>query len=222
MLSKLTKFLSSLYLILSTSCVYHFTNKHISVPQGAKTIAIAPIFDSSRIVIAHDVLWNALQEAFATSGHLRLAPSAYADFFLQAHVKDGTRSQYESDAKNTITNPDMFINPTTNTPYELKDQNSGGYVNLHAADVYSKRERVHFTVLVEIWDLRNKTLLLKKEYPLSTNFDMLAILTTKESNYIRNEETNELLLNTAAKNFSRDVVNDLFSTPAFTLKNAPF
>src|SRR5436189_181600 len=106
-------FKSLLYLSLTLmcGCVYRFTNKHIYVPDGAKTIAIAPIFDSSRIVVPHDILWFSLQQAFASSGHLSMASPAKADLFLQAHVKDAASSQYESDANTTIPDPDMFINP---------------------------------------------------------------------------------------------------------------
>jgi hypothetical protein len=194
-------------------CVYRFTNKHIFVPDGAKKIAIAPIFDSSRIVIPHDMIWHSLQQAFASSGHLIVETASKADFFLQAHVKDAASSQYESDALATLQNPDQFINPATNQPYAPSD-----YVNLHAADNFSKRERLSFNVLVEIWDLRNRTLLLKKEYPVASNFNMFAIPSTRESQFLRNEENNELLVNSLSKDFAQNVVNDLFSSPSFARK----
>jgi hypothetical protein len=158
------------------------------------------------------MIWLSLQQAFATSGHLVLARAPNADFFLQAHVRDGSTSEYESDSLTTITDPHMFLD-ANNSPLAPKD-----YVNLHAADVYSKRERISFTILVEIWDLRNKNLLLKKEYTIASNFNMFAIASTKESQYIRNEENMELLISTEAKTFAKNVVNDLYSSSDFATK----
>jgi len=199
------------------SCTYRFTNKYIFVPDGAKTIAIAPIFDSSRIVVPHDLLWFSLQQAFASSGHLTLASPNKADLFLQAHVKNAVSAEYESDASSTLPDPNMFLDDT-GKPFAPTD-----YVDLHAADNFSKRERLNFTVLIEVWDLRNKTLMLRKEYTLGSNFNMFSIQPTppQESQYIRNEENAELLVASMAKDFAKNVVSDLFSTPYFSKKSPP-
>jgi hypothetical protein len=210
-LLKILKLMSCLAIMAQCSCVYRFTNKHIHVPDGAKTIAIAPIFDSSRIVIPHDVVWGSLQNAFASSGHLVVTGVNHADFFLQAHLKDGVTAEYESDAISTVRDPRMFIDPSTSQPYTPKS-----YVNLNAADIFSKRERLSFTVFVEIWDLRKRTLLLQKEYPLSSNFNMSTIPSTLESRYLHNEEVVEYLVSSLAKGFAQNVVEDLFATSPFS------
>lgn len=212
---KILKLALCLSLTLVCSCAYRFTNKYIYPPDGAKTIAIAPIFDSSRMVFPHDVLWYSLQQAFASSGHLNLTSASKADLFLQAHVKGAASSEYESDAISKLPNPNMFLNPDNGQPYSPRN-----YVDLHAADNYSKRERLSVTVLVEIWDLRNKTLMLRKEYFLASNFNMMTIqFKPEESHYIRNEENAELMVVSLARDFAKNVVTDLFLTPYFAKKS---
>lgn len=201
-------------LALVCGCAYRFTNTHIYVPNGARTIAIAPVFDSSRMVFPHDILWNSLQQAFASSGHLTLTSASKADLFLQTHVKGAASSEYETDAKSTVPDPNMFIDPKTSQPYSPRN-----YVDLHSSDNYSKRERLNLSVIVEVWDLRNKALMLKKEYPLSGDFDMFAIQFTPESQYIRNEENMEFLISSLARTFAKNVVTDLFTTPYFAKTN---
>lgn len=212
MQKKISKIIFSLALTFWCSCAYRFTNKHISIPDGAKTIAIAPIFDSSRIVIPHDVIWQSLQDAFASSGHLTVTNTSRADFFLQAHVKDASSSEYDSDSITTLRDPSVFKDASG------KPTTPGNYVNLHAADIYSKREKFSYTIFVEIWDLRNKKLLLKGEYPIATNFNMLTVPSPLESQYLRNEETVEFLHASLAKDFAKQLVTDLFSTPQFMKK----
>ncbi len=209
---KIIKILHILSIVLLSSCAYRFTNRHIYVPDGGKTIAIAPIYNSSRIVLPHDILWSALQQAFGSSGHLIVSTPARADYFLQTHIKDARSAEYETDAKGTPQNPQMFLG-SNNVPLA-----PSAYVDLHAADIYSKRESLSFVAIIEIWDLRTRVLLLKKAYPLSSNFNMDAVLSTIESRYIRNEENFELFFASLAKGLAQSVVADLFTSPAFTVQ----
>ena len=197
-------------LLMQSACAYRFTNRYIHPPEGGRRIAIAPIFDSSRVVVPHDVLWYALQNAFASSGHLVLANPAKADFYLQAHVQRASTLEYESDARSALQNPHMFIDPNTNQP-RAPDK----YLNLHAAEIFSKREKLSFLVSVEIWDLRTRTLLLKGDYSVSSDFNMLTVPSPRESQFIRNEENSELSLIIQANSFAQQVVKDLYTSPFF-------
>lgn len=201
------RFISLLVFVLITSCVYRFTNQHVRIPDGGRTVAIAPIYNTSRIVLPHDLLWDALQKAFAGDGHLLLSSQKKADFYVQTHVHDARAFEFETDSSSAVQAPNFL---DVGNPIAPKD-----YVNMHSAVLYSKREGLVFQVAIEIWDLRTKTLLLKKVYPLSAQFNMLAQQSTEESRYIRNEESFELLFVGQAKTLARQVVTDLFSLSYF-------
>lgn len=204
---KACKHFGLLILVLITSCAYRFTNQHIRIPDNARTLAIAPIYNTSRIVLSHDLLWDALQKAFAGDGHLILSSQKKADYYLQTHIHDARSYEFETDSTSIVQAPNFL---DTGNPIAPKD-----YVNMHSAVLYSKREALVFHVSIEIWDLRTKTLLLKKNYPISTQFNMLAQQSTEESRYIRNEENYELMFAGQVKSLARQVVTDLFSLSRF-------
>lgn len=210
MLGHFLKIISYLILVALCQCSYRFTNSHIYVPYGTRSIAIAPIFDSGRTVIPHDLLWSSLQQAFASNGHLVVKGVQNADLFLQAHLKDSSVVEYDSDTTSKIQKTNMFLDGSGRPFFP------NSYVNVRTADIFSKRERVSFNVEVEIWNLNSKKLLLKKEYPLSNNFNMSTITSTKESLYIRNEETLEFVIDSIAQDFARRVVDDLYTLSEFT------
>ncbi len=195
--------------LLFGACAYRFTNKHISIPSGAKTIAISPIYDSSRVVLPHDALWSALQLAFGSSGHLVVTKTSQADYVLAVHLKDARSSEYETDSRGTLQNPHDHLN-SNGQPFAPNQ-----YVNLHSADVFSKRELLNFSVGIEIWDVRTRTLLLQKDYPIQSNFNIFSTQSTPESQFLRTEENLELLFVSQSKALAQRVVSDFFASPIF-------
>src|SRR3989338_6044213 len=70
----------------SWHCTYRFSNLYLQPPKGIHTLYIESIFDSSREVVPHEILWEKIQKAFALNGKLVLTPKVEADAYLRAHI----------------------------------------------------------------------------------------------------------------------------------------
>ncbi len=194
-------FATTLRLLLLTAlipaCAYRFTNRHISTPAGASTIAIESIFDTSREVFPHEVLWDSLQRTFAKNGHLRLAPRHEADLILRVHIAEGNITPAGSAEKIGPEN-DPKLDTAVRPEYNL-------FRILPRAGTFSQIEAVTARMEVEVFDLRSKELVMSKTYSVASSFKSIRDkhLFAANSNYLFYEES----ITSAFKRMSDDIAN---------------
>ncbi|MBI2602141.1 MAG: hypothetical protein HYW48_03715 [Deltaproteobacteria bacterium] len=203
-------------------CSYRFSNQHVRIPTGTETIAIEAIFDTGRSVLPHNLLWESLQRAFAANGHLRVSSMEKADLYLRAHLTSTRFAQSEWDSFSKARKPSMFLKELPETPggetsedVEPEPFAPTEYLNLHSADIFSKRQSLSFLVEVEIWDLRKKTIILSQSYPMGNTFNMFSNRSTIESRFLRNEEGIEHLFAKLSESIANAVVTELLA-PAYS------
>jgi hypothetical protein len=188
-----------------TGCAYSFTNTHIQRPAGVQTIAVEAIYDTSREVLPHELLWDSLQNAFAADGHLKVVPQAAADALVRAHVKQATVSHVGSDYENKPTeDPKVFDGTRPNGPRDFKI--------LTQAGKFRDKGHLNTVVEVEVWNLRTRSLLMRRTYNVSDGFQSLHYgnpTVGKPNDPLRFTEAQEASFKIIAQNISRSVVRDL-------------
>lgn len=202
-------------LVFTTGCVYRFTNDHVRRPEGIRTIAIEAVYDTTREVVPHELLWASLQEAFATDGHLTLVPQSEADALVRAHLKDASVGASGSVSPNSnlkdpvtdITAPDLGAPPS---PRKWRKLTQAGEIK--------DRGAVAFAVDVEVWSLRTRALLMRQTYALSGGFFAVhsngsgnpdTSVTTRANDYLRYEESMEARFKQLSGDLAQRVVKDL-------------
>lgn len=186
-------------------CAYTFTNAHLQRPAGVESIAIEAIYDTSREVLPHEMLWQSLQNAFAADGHLRVVPEAAADALVRAHIKSaGIAATGTNQDNKPIKDPRVFDGNTPASPTAFK--------KLTEAGEYRNEGSIASVVEVEVWNLRTRSLLLKQTYSLADGFRAIHIGTpgvNEANDHLRYQEAVDASFKTIAENVSRNVVRDL-------------
>lgn len=200
-------FLVGLSAFLTSGCVYQFTNKHVVRPEGIRTIAVEAIFDSSREVLPHEVLWESLQAAIAEDGKLRLVGQGQADALLRAHLKDASVMPDGSVSLN-LPDKDPKFRGKMPPPAPAK------FRRLEQAGQVRASSKIALVLDVEIWNLRTGSLLMKKTYSGQRGFrsihaDQKRTVTTKENDHLRYEEALEAKMKSLGDDFSRQILRDL-------------
>jgi hypothetical protein len=197
------------FFTLFTACAYQFTNSHIIRPEGIETIAIEAVYDTSREVIPHEILWSELQSAFAVDGHLRLAPRQTADALLRAHIKAAQISARGSIESQDVDDKDPKFEYGEIPPGPDK------FRRLTQAGEIRDGAQLALVVEVEVVSLRTKELLLRRNYAFSRNFRAVhaqsddTAVTTVGNDFLRYEEAIEVKMQEIAQDLSRNVVKDL-------------
>jgi hypothetical protein len=155
----------------AAGCAYRFTNEHMSTPPGVHTLAVEAIYDTSREVLPHELLWESLQQAFATDGHLKLAPQSSADALLRAHIKQAvvtTTGPISINPNDSLGNSEIILDPKTFSKGDppLPDQ----FKNMTQASEYQTQAATNVVVEVEVWNLNTRALILRKTYPAGRAF----------------------------------------------------
>jgi hypothetical protein len=188
-----------------SGCAYTFTNTHIQRPAGVQTVAVEAIYDTSREVLPHEVLWDSLQDAFAADGHLKVVPQAAADALVRAHIKQAAVGHVGTDIDNKpVDDPKVFDGTRPNGPRDFKV--------LTQAGKYRTAGALTTVVEVEVWNLRTRTLLMKHTYSLGDGFQSSHYgnpSVGKPNDHLRFEEAKEASFQQIAQNISRSVVRDL-------------
>ncbi len=193
-------------LVLSASaCTYSFSNLQLHAPAGVNSIAIAPIFDTSRRILPHGHLWESLQREGIQSGKIALIDSTQADVQLRAQIISAT-----SEVLDERRFPEPVRIPLRDpTPDDLA--NPGRYEDLKSADRYTVSQALVLTIEVEVWDLRSKTRLLAKRYSAKQNSASWNEKVPPNLRFIRAEESFEYLFASVSDVLARQVVTDFLS-----------
>ena len=199
---------TTLLLLLTVSgwqCTYRFSNLYLQPPKGIHTLYVESIFDSSREVTPHEILWEKIQKAFALNGKLVLTPKVEADAYLRAHITNAVVKQLDIEG---------FVSKDISIP--LKDDNGryqplSAYENLLAATRFSKKENLSLTVLVEVWDLRSTQKIWSQVYTRSDLHKIYGVYTAKESAFLYAEEGLESLFASLSESIADNVLRDFLS-----------
>ncbi|MGE0172821.1 MAG: hypothetical protein AB7T49_08550 [Oligoflexales bacterium] len=199
--ARLRTALAIVLFLFVNSCAYRFTNLATTAPSGIRTIAVEAIYDTTREVLPHEILWSEMQKAIIENGRLDLTSRAEADALLRTHVKSFSLVPND-DALPTGKGPQITGEYKNWAPMTRAEQGStdGG-------------ELLGLTVEVEVWDLRARKVIFKKTYASTGKIDQISripSLTPPDSNYLFYEES----LNSEIQGFARDIsskaISDIF------------
>ena len=151
-------------LLLLVGCSYKFSNAYYRAPSGVKTLYIESIFNTSKLVLPHQILWEEIQETFARDGRVLLTNSKKADAYLRIQIKEASEVQYDKDEWDNPVKADLNGNLPP-TPKEVPD--------LKRAGKYAKKARMGLLIIVESYHLRTKKVLLKKQYTSNVSFNQI-------------------------------------------------
>ncbi len=199
----------SVFLFALSSCAYQFSNAHVVKPEGINSIAIEAVFDTSREVLPHEILWENLQKAFAKDGHLKIVSQKHADAILRAHL---FRASINPTGGVTTTlpeqekDPKVFDRQRPAPPSEFKQ--------LTKAGEFTTNKSMAIAVNVEVWNLNTKKLIFQHTYSLKSSFPSVkssrkGSVTTIANDYVRSEESLENSFRKATESIANKVVSDL-------------
>lgn len=202
-----TFFVLFLWPLVFSGCAYRFTNERLVRPEGIRTIAVEAVFDTSREVLPHEVLWESLQSAFASDGHLRLVSQSQADALVRAHLKQATISATGTEQLNGPRKEPLPFNG--NTPPSPSE-----YPTLTQASRYKDTAVLQTVVEVEVWNLWTRSLLFRQTYSLGENFRAVhqtknGEFTTAANDFLRYDEAAMARFQNISRNIAQSVVRDL-------------
>jgi len=195
--------------MMVSGCAYRFSNLHMKAPPGARTIAVESIYDTGKLAIPHEILWEQLQKQFAINGRLKLAPANQADLYLRAHIFRSvlTPTQIE---KNSLSEPDDFLMDKDGV---LQPHPLSAYPDYNVASSYAKSETLNLNVRVEIWNLHTRKSLFTKDYGVSTTWQVFDSSLPPEYLFLKSEETFESSFSSMAEGLAKTIVVEFLSRP---------
>ena len=193
---------SALFSTLS-GCVYRFTNLHLSPPQGIQTIAVEAVYDSSREVVPHEVIWEKFQRALAADGNLQVVQRSAADAILVAHVLSSTLTATGSiiEADPTLKDPVVTGSSSPPAPQEIR--------RLPEAGRFMDRSALGLVIRVEVHHLGTGAKLLDRTYTQSSTIISVRPSTTREGNFLREDEAQRAKIDAMATAIATNAVQDL-------------
>lgn len=191
-----------LLLGICTSCVYRFSNTALRPPVGVRTIAVEAIYDVSREVIPHELLWIAVQKELARSGRLMLTSQEEADALMVVTLSKASVTPTGTPSRETIAR-DPAITDTEKPDYtEFRD--------LKRAGNRTTDEAVNMTINVEVHDLKTRAVLFNKNYAAGTTFKSLRAynITPASSGYLNYEEALQSKVKDLSEQLASRIVAD--------------
>ncbi len=192
-------------LTLLSSCAYRFTNQYVRVPKGVKSIAIESIYDTSKMVLPHEKLWESLQESFVANGRLIVTTADKADLYLRVHLEKADSLQYDKGGKEDDKDPELTDNPPH--PNEFR--------NLNRSSTYAKKERLAVSVAVEVINLHTKEILLRRNYSEAEAYGIIDTFTTAENQFLRAEEMFEKRFKNLSQRLAKRITSDFFRSLSY-------
>lgn len=194
----------SLFLSLS-SCVYRFSNSSLRPPEGIRSIAIEAVYDTSRDVIPHELIWSAIQREVARSGRLILSSHEEADALMTLWVSRSSVSPSGTPTRDPRSRDPIASADSQSIPPEFRD--------LRRAGSWTSDEQVGFTVEVEVHDLKSRRVIFKNIYDQTTAFKSLRAesITPIASGFLAYEEALQAKVKLLADQMAQRVVTDFFA-----------
>ena len=193
--------LAVLLAVVLPGCAYRFTNQHIDRPANIRTVAVEAIYDTTREVVPHEILWENLQKAIAEDGHLQLAHRGTADALLRAHLRKASTSPTGTVTKTNEKkkDPEVF---NRQDPPEL-----GEIPRMALAREYRNQALLSYEVAVELVHLRTRDVLFRKTYSLATVYRTFS--SRRSNDFLRAEEALQADFASTSLGMSRQMIKDI-------------
>ncbi len=193
-------------------CAYRFSTLYSRYPEGVKTIAIESIYDTTRYVVPHDMLWQAFQRAFAEQGYFLLDSDRNADGLIRVHLNSfqrtlsGSLETLQDPISENIRDPEVSSDKPAPPISRFKTQTQASRSMSH--------ETVSFGMEVEFWNLKERRLIYKNSYSLASDYPVRrdSSITNISNQFLRTFEAGELRFSEMSKNVAEKFVQDLLLT----------
>ncbi|NRA65007.1 MAG: hypothetical protein HRU19_11035 [Pseudobacteriovorax sp.] len=200
------KFLSVLILVLLTSgCAYRFTNIVMKPPPGIQSIAIEAVYDTSREVVPHQLIWEAVQGAFARNGRLYIVDKSQADALVLLTLSESTVKPFgvPSVNGNQQGNRDAILEGRPiYDPFEYREMRVAGTTTQEAV--------LDMTLDVEIVNLTSRQRLFSRSYKLGGIFGSIEAtsIADRQTHWILYEENLNSSVKSSADGVAASIVRD--------------
>lgn len=187
-----------------SSCAYRFTNIAMAPPGGVQSIAIEAVYNTSREVIPHELLWKAVQEEFARNGRIWLSSADKADALMTIHITQARLEPTGTPIPEAINRDPPVADREGLTPFNYK--------NLRIAGSYTTTEAISFQVEVVVHHLRQNRILHQRQYQSGGNFRSFQASSVAQSatGFLLYQEGLEARFKQLAEQLSRRIVSDFF------------
>lgn len=191
-----------------SSCAYRFTNLYLNPPPHLRSIAVEAVYDTTRMVLPHEILWENLQRAAAADGHFTLAPPEGADLYLRAHLHKGERRLIDVYKAILPREPEDIMSPAFVDP--IRPSVFGLANNLQLATEISHRELIRMRIRVEVWHIATQSLVFSRDYPIEEVLKVQGIDTDGVANrHLHSEEVFEIRFDEVTQGISTTAIRDL-------------
>ncbi len=203
--NSLLRFLTPVFFICInlSACAYRFTNIAMKPPPGVQSIAVEPVYDTSREVISHELLWHAIQAEFARNGRIQLTTRDQADALMTVHIEAATiaPSGSPTGSKGTV-DPNVEGRQILNDPYSYKQLNRAGFS--------TNTESISYQVNVKVHNLFTKEVIFDRDYTASGSFRSVRAesVATANTGYILYDEALDTRTASISDYIARRIVTD--------------
>lgn len=191
-----------LLIALLQSCVYRFSNTAMRPPVGVRTIAVEAVYDVSREVIPHELLWSAVQRELARSGRLMVTNQDEADAIMLITLSKATVNPAGTPSREPISRDPIVTDTQKPAPQEFR--------NLKRAGNRTTDEAVNMAINVEVHDLKTRAVLFNRSYSAGTTFKSLRseTITPVSSAYLNYEEALQAKVKELSEQLASRIVAD--------------
>lgn len=188
--------------LLTLSCAYRFSNANLRPPVGVRSIAVEAVYDVSREVIPHELIWSAVQKELARSGRLLVTSQEEADAVMLITLSSATVNPAGTPSREPISR-----DPTVT---ESEKGNYKDFKNLRRAGNWTTDEGVNLALNVEVHDLKTRALLFNRNYSAGANFKSLRpiTITPTASGYLNYEEALQSKVKELSEQLASRIVAD--------------
>lgn len=192
---------------LTHACAYRFSNVSLAPPSGIQSVYIEAVYDTSKEVIPHEILWQSIQKEFASNGSVLITSKQDADAIIIVEITSS--SVTPAGTPNTVDRSTKDPKPT-----ERFSLDPFAYKNLRVAGNYTTYENLALTVLVKAIDLHKRTEIFSKSYKMDGRFRSVTEtkLVQKSTAFIHYTESLEARFSAVSSSIARRIVTDFLSS----------
>lgn len=191
-----------LLILLLQGCVYRFSNTAMRPPVGVRTIAVEAVYDVSREVIPHELLWSAVQRELARSGRLMVTNQDEADAIMLITLNKASVNPTGTPSREPISRDPAVTETQKPAPQEFR--------NLKRAGNRTTDEAVNMAINVEVHDLKTRAVLFNRSYSAGTTFKSLRseTITPVSSAFLNYEEALQAKVKELSEQLASRIVAD--------------
>lgn len=192
-----------------SGCSYRFSNLYAVAPRNIKSIAIEAIYDTSREVLPHEVIWQEIQHAFAADGHLQIAARQNADAILRVHIRSSIVAPTGDSSLAQANKDDPVIEVEKDPPFPNEFRN--------LPQAAESRELMALTSImnVQLWHLESRQKIFERNYSLAGSYrvqrdkDESGARLLANTHFLRSEEDMRGMIARATRGIADAIVQDI-------------